>query len=160
MTLPWFLRQGALHAILNDGFWKSDHDFLIAFHSNFLYRMHIGLRDNEILLPTGYDVIGILPPGGASRYFAWWFWKSDHDFLIAFHSNYLSMMHGFRDKVLLQARYDVIVISPPGDAGRNFLIADSERATPISYQCCIVTTRLSCTVSDLINFSCLPEMTS
>jgi len=41
-------------------------------------------------------------------------------------------MHGFRDnEVLLQAGYDVIMISPPGYAARNFLIADSERATPI-----------------------------
>jgi len=36
-------------------------------------------------------------------------------------------MHGFRDnEVLLQARYDVIMISPPGGAARNFLISDSE----------------------------------
>jgi len=38
-------------------------------------------------------------------------------------------MHGFRDnEVLLQAGYDVIVISPPGGAARN-----SERATQILY---------------------------
>jgi len=60
-------------------------------------------------------------------------------------------MHGFWDKeVLLQAGCDVIVISPSGGAGRNFLIADSERATHISYQCYILTTRLSCTVFDLM----------
>jgi len=40
--------------------------------------------------------------------------------------------HGFRDNdVLLQAGYDVIVISPPKGAARNYLIADSEKATPI-----------------------------
>jgi len=45
----------------------------------------------------------------------------DHDFQIAFHSKFLSGIHGFRDnKVLLQARYDVIMIFPPGDAPRNF----------------------------------------
>jgi len=33
MTSSWFLRQGSLHAILHNGFWKSDYDFLIAFHS-------------------------------------------------------------------------------------------------------------------------------
>jgi len=33
----------------------------------------------------------------------------------------------------LQARYDVIVISPPGGAVRKFLIAVSKRATPILY---------------------------
>jgi len=39
------------------------------------------------------------------------FWKSDRGFLIAFHSNFLSGMHSFRDnEVLLQDGYDVIVI--------------------------------------------------
>jgi len=33
--------------------------------------------------------------------------------------------------VLFQAGCDVIVISPPGGAARNFLIADSERAIQI-----------------------------
>jgi len=43
-------------------------------------------------------------------------------------------MHGFQDnEVLLQAGYDVIVISPPEGAVRNFLIADSERAIQILY---------------------------
>jgi len=36
-------------------------------------------------------------------------------------------MYGFRDnEYLLQAGYDVIMISPPGSAARTFLIADSE----------------------------------
>jgi len=62
------------------------------------------------------------------------FWKSDHDFLIAFHSNFLSAMHGFRDKVVLfQAGCDDIVISPPGGATRHILITDYEKATPILY---------------------------
>jgi len=43
-------------------------------------------------------------------------------------------MHGFRDnKVLLPTGYDVIVMSPPGGAARNFVIADFERVTPILY---------------------------
>jgi len=46
LTSSWFLRKGALRAIFCDGFWKSDDDFLIAFHSNFLSGMH-GFRDNE-----------------------------------------------------------------------------------------------------------------
>jgi len=51
-----------------------------------------------------------------------------------FLSNFLSGMHGYRDnEVLLQAGYDVIVISPPAGAARNFLIADYERMTPILY---------------------------
>jgi len=61
---------GALYAILHDRFWKSDHDFLIAFHSNFSSGMH-GFRDNEVLLPARYDVIVISPPGVALRSFAW-----------------------------------------------------------------------------------------
>jgi len=43
-------------------------------------------------------------------------------------------MPGFRDnEVLLQAGYDVIVISPPGGVARNFLIANFESPTPILY---------------------------
>jgi len=43
-------------------------------------------------------------------------------------------MHGFWDNVVLfQAECDVLVISPPGRAARNFWIADSERATQILY---------------------------
>jgi len=68
MTSLWFLRQGAPHVILNDGFWKSDHNFLIACHSYFLSGLH-GFRDNEVLLQAGYDVFVISPPGVASRYF-------------------------------------------------------------------------------------------
>jgi len=47
--------------------------------------------------------------------------KSYHDFLIAFYSNLFSGMHGFRDNdVLLQAGYDVIVLSPLGVVSGNF----------------------------------------
>jgi len=56
----------ALHPILHNGFWKSDHDFLIAVHSKLLCAMH-GFRDNEVLLPTGYDVIVSPPPGVTAR---------------------------------------------------------------------------------------------
>jgi len=54
--------------------------------------------------------------------------------MIVIHSNFISAMHGFRyNEVLFQAGYDVIVISPPGDAARHFLIDDSERATPMLF---------------------------
>jgi len=46
MTSAWFLRQEALQAIFHDEFWKSDHDFLIAFNSNFLCAMH-GFWDHK-----------------------------------------------------------------------------------------------------------------
>jgi len=39
--------------------------------------------------------------------------------VIGIHSDFLSAMHVFRDnEVLMQAGYDVIVISPPGGASR------------------------------------------
>jgi len=38
-------------------------------------------------------------------------WKSDNDLLKAFHSNFLSGMHGFRDdEVLLSTGYDVMSV--------------------------------------------------
>jgi len=49
------------------------------------------------------------------------FWKSEHDLLIVIHSNFLFVMHGFRhNEVLLQAGYDVTVISPLGGASGEF----------------------------------------
>jgi len=91
--------------------------------------MH-GFRDYEVLLQGGYDVIVISPLGGAPGDFSWRILKELHDFLIAFYSNFLSGMHGFRDnEVLLQTRYDVIplqggydviVISPLGSAPEIF----------------------------------------
>jgi len=61
---------GGASSNFHDEFWKSDHDFLIAFHSNFLSGMH-GFRYNEVLLPTGYDVIVISPLSGVSHRFCW-----------------------------------------------------------------------------------------
>jgi len=78
-----------------------------TFHSNFLSGVH-GFQDNEFLLQAGYDVIVISPPGGAPEDFSWRILKDDYDFLIAFHSNFVSGMHGFRDnEVLLPNGYDV-----------------------------------------------------
>jgi len=112
---------GALPANFHVAFWKSDHDFLIVFHTNFSSRMH-GFRHNEVLLQARYDITVISPSGGAlPANFHDGFWKSDHCFLIVFHSNFLYVMHGFRDnEVLLQAGYDVIVISPLGGASGDF----------------------------------------
>jgi len=47
MTLSSVLRQGKLHTLFHDEFWKSDHDFQLMIHSNFLATMH-GFRDNEV----------------------------------------------------------------------------------------------------------------
>jgi len=96
LTSSWFLPQGALHAILQNGFWKSDHDFLIAFHSNFLSVMH-GFQDNEVYCQPDMTSSSVLRQGALHAHFHDGFWKSDHDFLIAFHSNFLPGMHGFWD---------------------------------------------------------------
>jgi len=103
MTSSSDLRQSAL---FNDGSWQSEHDLLLAFHSNFLSGMH-GFRDNEVILQAGYDVIVISPPGGASGFFHDGFPKSNYDFLIVIHSNFLSAMHGFQDSEALLPHYDV-----------------------------------------------------
>jgi len=57
MTSLLFIRQG------------SDHDFLIVLHSKFLSEMR-DLRDNEVLLQAGYDVIVISSLGGTSSDFS------------------------------------------------------------------------------------------
>jgi len=71
-------------------------------------------------LQAGYDVIVISSPNCASVIIHDGFCKSEHDFLMTFYKNLLSMMHGFRDnEVLLQAGYDVTVFSL-GDASGEF----------------------------------------
>jgi len=103
------LCQGVLYEIFHDWFWKTNHDFMILIHINFLAAVH-GFRDNEVLLPTAYDVIVIPPPGALFAIFHEGFWTSDHDFLIAFHGNFSAVMHDFRDnEVLLHTRFDVIM---------------------------------------------------
>jgi len=120
LTSSWFLRQVAFYAISRDKFWKSDHDILIAFYNNFLSAMYV-FGDNEVLLQDGYDVIVFSRPGGASRNFTWRILKEPPWLPNIIHSNCLSVMHGFRDnEVLLQAGYDVIVISSPMVASRYF----------------------------------------
>jgi len=125
--------QEALHAFFHEGFWKSDHDFLIVFHTNFLFGMQV------------FEIPGFIAsriwrhrPSSANRTlhanYHDGFWKSDHYFLIAFHCNFLCGMHGFQDEVVIfEAACDVIMISLPGGVARNFLIADSERATLILF---------------------------
>jgi len=71
--------EKATHALFHGGFWKNDHDFLIAFHSNLLSGVH-GFRDNEVQLPTGYYVIVSTPPEALHALFLDEFWKSDHHF--------------------------------------------------------------------------------
>jgi len=78
--------------------------------------MH-GFRDNEVFLLTGYDGMVIPPPRGALKRLFMTDSERANDFLIVFHSNFFSVMNGFRDnEVLFQAGYDVIVISPLGES--------------------------------------------
>jgi len=93
MTSSSIVRQGERHAIVHDTFWKSDLNFLIAFDSNVLSAMH-GFPYNVVLLLTGYEVIVISPLEGDSDDFHDIFWKSNRDFLIAFHSNFLTFFLG------------------------------------------------------------------
>jgi len=91
---------------------------MIVIHSNFSSTM-LGFRDNDVLLPTGHDVI-VSPPFQAIFYYV--FCMRNHDFLIAFHSNFLSARHGLRDKeVSMSTGYDVIVSPPPGGALDHFI---------------------------------------
>jgi len=46
MTSSSVLRQETLHTLFQDGLWKSDHDFQLMIHSNFLATMH-GFLDND-----------------------------------------------------------------------------------------------------------------
>jgi len=131
----------AAHTFLfHDGFWKSDHDFQLMIHSNFLASMH-GFQDNEVVLPTGYDMTSSsdLRQGRFTWFFMTWFWKSDYDFLIVMHNNFLSVMHGFQDnEVFLQADMTSSwFISSPGGASVEFSwrilkMTDSERASMTS----------------------------
>jgi len=98
--------------VSRDFSWRNLKEWPRLHDSNFLAAMH-GFRDDEGLLSNGYDVIVSPPPGRAAQTFYDRLSKSDHDFMIAFHSNFLSAIHGFQDnEVLLQSRYDGI-ISPP-----------------------------------------------
>jgi len=83
--------------------------------------MH-GFRHNEVSLQAGYDVIVISTLEEAlPATFYDGIWKNDYDFLLMCHSNFLSVLHGFRgNEVLLQAGYDVMVISPLGGASGDF----------------------------------------
>jgi len=58
MTSSWFLRQRAPHAILHNGFWKGDNDFIFMFNWHFLSILN-GLDVNRLFV-FGWD----FPTGG------------------------------------------------------------------------------------------------
>jgi len=112
--------RGRFTRFFYDGFWKSDHNVLIVFHSNFFSGMH-SFWDNKVLLLIRYDVIMISSPRGASDDYSGRILKSEHDFLILTQSKFSFLVHGFQDsEVLLQAGYDVTLISPLGGASCEF----------------------------------------
>jgi len=132
------LRQGVLQAIFHDGFWKSKHDFLIVFHSNFVSGI-LSFRNNEALLPTGYDVMVSSPLGVASGVFYDGFWKSEHDFLVVIHRNILSVMHGFRDNVvLLQAGYGFLIVIHSNFSYVMHGFRDDEVLLPTGYDVIVI----------------------
>jgi len=112
MTSSLVLRQGSLHALLNEGIWKSYHDFLIAFHSNFLSGIH-GLWDNEVLLQIGYDVIVIVFP--RERFTQVLLTESERGL------SFIIMVH--RHILLISNRFGVI---------RHFIFADN---CPFRHRC-------------------------
>jgi len=122
ITSSWFGRQGTLHAIFHDGFWKRDCDFIIVFHGNVFSGIH-GLRDNEVLLQAEYDIIVIL--SDRKRFRQIFITDSERATMTAWKCpmpTFSSGIHGFRDnEVLLPTIYDVIVISPLEGASGNLL---------------------------------------
>jgi len=120
MTSSWFIRKMALQAIFHDGFWKSDHDFLITLHINFLYECMV-FEITRFYCKPDMTSSWFHRQRALHAIFLDGSWKSELEFRIAFHSNFLSGMYGFRDnEVLFQSGYDVIVISPLGGASGDF----------------------------------------
>jgi len=145
MTSSSVLRQEALHSHVHEGFWRSDHDFLIEFLSNFLSLPRLrGFIASRIWRHRDFSTrrrltLFCMTVSARATMTSWWrsivtfylgcmvseitrfycqpdmtsssvlrlralhahfqngFWKSDHDFLIAFHSKFLSGMHGYRN---------------------------------------------------------------
>jgi len=104
MSSSSVLREGALHAPFYDWLWKSDHDFVIAFHSNF----YLGCISEITRFYCKPDMtsLWILRQGALHAFFHDCFWKIDHDLMIVIYSNFLSVMLGFRDCKPDMSSYD------------------------------------------------------
>jgi len=120
MTSLWFLRQGALHTHFRDGFWRSDHDFLIASHCNF----YLGCMVFEIkwfYFKPYVTSSWFLRQGALHAIFWLRFWKGDPDFILVLYCYHTSIVHRFRFNELFKfAGNDVITISSLGGASGNF----------------------------------------
>jgi len=132
MTSSWFRRKGALQAIFHDEFRKSEHDFPIVFHINFLSGVH-GFRDNEVLLPTGYDVIVISPLGEFHTLFVDGIWKSDpqfhsHGSLTYFRAvNCPSGLSCIRAGFLVECRWPIQILASDAAARAQLIYMDHAR---------------------------------
>jgi len=134
MTSSWFLRLGALQMIIQDRFWKSEHDFLIV--------IQINVFICDAWFPRYWDFIAskiwchrdFFARGRYQRFFMT---NSDRATMTSWWrsiKNILSRMHGFRDnEVSLQAWYDVNVIYPPRGRFRRIFMTECDRATMTSW---------------------------
>jgi len=115
----------------------SHQDFMKWFNSN-----------NEVLLKTGYGVIVIFPSRALHAVFHDGFWKSDHDLLIAFHSNFCAVIHDSRDsEILFQTGFDVIFSPPLEDVFHTCFVDGVWMCDPVSWSLVIIDIfRLSLTV--------------
>jgi len=58
MTSSWFLRQGAPHAILHDGFWKGDPNFISMFNRHFFVYLERFRRNSTFSIWLGFPYCG------------------------------------------------------------------------------------------------------
>ena len=79
------------------------------------------LRDNDVFLQTGNDVMVLYPQEALYAVSNDGFRKADYGFLVVFHRNCSSIIHRFRDnEVFLHTENDVINISLLGGAVYSF----------------------------------------
>jgi len=132
------LRQGALKTLFHEGFWKSDHNFLIAFHSKFYLRCMIS-KITRFYCKPNMTSSWFLRQGALHAILDYRFWKGDPDFILVLYCNYTSIVHRFRFNLLhvcRKWRHNDFVTR---GRFRWFLNTDSERVTPTSYSCSLDT---------------------
>ena len=100
----------AQYKVSNDGLWKDDSNILLVFNSNFIFVRHC-LRDNEVFLQTGNDIINAAPLRVLYMFFSDGLWIDDTNFLLVSNSNLICIMHRFQDNdASLKTGNDVMVI--------------------------------------------------
>jgi len=86
-------RDRSLHAILHDRFWKSDHDFLIAFNSNFYLGCMVFEITRFYCKPDMTSSL-FIHQGAPHAILIDGFWKGDPDFIFMFNWFFLSILNG------------------------------------------------------------------